>query len=90
MKVGDEVLYYDSQQRKAYPNLAELWEKTAKLGTVQELGEKWVRIKGEEIPSMFVRVARQYSWYAFWRRRGFNRNLYVYLFIILFFMLFIR
>ena len=90
MKVGDEILYYDSQQRKAYPDLVTLWEQTAKLGKVEEMKDASVMVNREEIPKMYVRIARQYSWYSFWRRRGFNRNLYWYLFVILFFMIFIR
>ena len=90
MNGGDEVLYYDSQQRKTFPDLHTLWEQTAKLGIVEEIREASAIVNQEEVPKEFVRIARQYSWYAFWRRRGFNRNLYYYLFIILFFMIFIR
>ena len=90
MKVDTEVIYYDSQQRKHYKDLVELWKQKAKVGKVQEVKKGSVMINGEEVPKMFVRTARQWTWYKFWRRKGFNRNLYYYLFVILFFVIFIR
>ena len=90
MKVGTEVIYYTQQQRREFPDLNVLWTQKATLGVVQELLPGTVRINGEEVPKMYVRTARQVSWYAFWRTRGFNRNLYFYLFVIIFFVVFIR
>ena len=37
MKVDTEVIYYDSQQRKHYKDLVELWKQKAKVGKVQEV-----------------------------------------------------
>ena len=90
MKVGTEVIYYTQKQRQDFPDLNILWEQNAEIGKVEEVLQGSVRVGGEEVPKMYVRIARQYSWYSFWRRRGFNRNLYFYLAIILFFMIFIR
>ena len=93
MKLGTEVIYYSQKQRDKYPNLEELWNQKAEIGKVEELSEgrlRWVRVDGEAIPMMYVRIARQVSWYSFWRKRGFNRNLYWYLFVIIFFIVFIR
>ena len=90
MKVGTEVIYYTQKQRQDFPDLNILWDQEAALGVVEEVLQGTVRVNGEEVPKMYVRTARQVSWYAFWRRRGFNRNLYWYLFIIIFFVIFIR
>ena len=94
MKVGTEVIYYSQKQRNKYQNnLNELWNQKAEIGKIEEISEgklRWVRVNREAIPMMYVRVARQVSWYAFWRRKGFNRNLYWYLFVIIFFIIFIR
>ena len=90
MKVGTEVIYYTQKQRQDFPDLNILWDQEAALGVVEEVLEGTVRVNGEEVPKMYVRTARQVSWYAFWRKRGFNRNLYWYLFVIIFFVVFIR
>jgi|TARA_B100001540_G_C15583321_1_gene540575 hypothetical protein len=90
MKVGTEVIYYSQKQRKQYSNLTELWTKKAEIGKVEEVLQGSVRVNGEEVPKMYVRIARQVSWYAFWRARGFNRNLYWYLAVVIFFIVFIR
>ena len=44
----------------------------------------------EEIPREYVRSAREVQWYAFWRRKGFNTNLWGYSFALIFFVLFIK
>ena len=90
MKVGTEILYYSKKQRRDYPNLLELWKQVAEMGKVEEILPGSVKVDGQEVPKMYVRTARQVSWYAFWRTRGFNRNLYWYLAVIIFFVIFIR
>ena len=90
MKVDTEVIYYTLKQRQDFPDLNELWDQKAEIGKVEEVLQGSVRVGGEEVPKMYVRTARQVSWYAFWRRRGFNRNVYWYLFVVLFFVVFIR
>ena len=94
-----DVLFYNKNMREKYPSDVMLFQQMARVGRTDNMeGEtlsvtypNFAGIKvTEEVPRDYVREARETQWYAFWKRKGFNTNLWGYSFAVLFFLLFIK
>ena len=98
--MGKNVLFYTAQMREQFPNDDILFQQNSKLGSVVAVNDDTVTISylshyggvalTEDIPKEYVRAAREVHWYQFWKRKGFNTNLWGYGGTILFFLLFIK
>ena len=98
-----DVLFYNKSLREKYPNDIMLFQQMARVGRADtlegdvvsvtyevEIGNLATIEMTEDVPRDYVRAARNVHWYAFWKRKGFNTNLWGYSFAVLFFLLFIK
>ena len=98
-----DVLFYNKTLREKYPNDVMLFQQMARVGRTDTLEGDVVSVTyeveignfatiemAEDVPRDYVRAARNVQWYAFWKRKGFNTNLWGYSFAVLFFLLFIK
>ena len=97
MKVGTPVIYYSQVQRDFSKSDEELFETETLLGTIQSMSDDSYVIKptgfsltNETVPKKYVRVARQLEWYEFWRKKGYWKSGWFYIFFIIFFLLFVK
>jgi hypothetical protein len=98
-----DVLFYTKSLREQYPNDVILFQQMARVGRTDNLEGGVVKVTyaveignfatldmTEDVPRDYVRAAREVQWYALWKRKGFNTNLWGYSFAVLFFLLFIK
>ena len=97
MDVGTPVLFYARIQRDLAKTDEELFQEQTFLGTVQSVSEDSYVIKpngfsltNETVPKKYVRAARQVEWYEFYRKKGYWKSGWFYIFFVIFFLLFVK
>ena len=99
MEVGTRVIFYSKVQRTLTKSDEELFKLPTFLGTVKlglapdgnyVIQKDGFSLVNETVPEKYVRAARQIRWYEFWRKKGYWKSGWFYIFFVIFFLLFVK